>query len=576
MIGAVPGGEGCALGARATAEQLLDAAGIRSWCSTGLAALTAVRGDIDAVNVYPVPDADTGTNLVLTMQAVVESLAVAAAGPRTRGADTGDPDLADTVRAMARGALRGAQGNSGLILSQLLRGIAEVLADRDRCGGVELREALAHAAELAYAAVDNPVEGTVLTVARAAARAAAAIDSDELPTVAGAAAAGAAAALARTTDQLAVLAAADVVDAGGWGLVILLDALGQVVGAGADPAAQIHPTPPSRSVRPVLLDTGGCNSDQSGFGYEVQYLLAADEAAVRRLTARLRMIGDSVTIAGAGRRWNVHVHVDDVGAAVEAGIEAGRPHGVQVTRFDEQREETGHERIRAGGRRLFVVGADPGLDDLVEDAGGLVLPGTAGAGPAGSGVGPESAESKLAATVLAGGGNEVVLLPTGTETAAVATTAAADLRQRGIAVAVVPSRSAMQALAALAVAQPTQAFQDEVIAMTAAAGATRWGEVQRAPGRYQTSAGVCEPGDVLGLIEDDVVLIGTDVETTAAELLERLLTGGGELVTVVTGSDAAADLGERLAATAAMRWPAAEVVVYAARQLDRPVLLGIE
>src|SRR5664280_538912 len=112
--------------------------------------------------------------------------------------------------------------------------------------------------------------------------------------------------------------------------------------------------------------------------------------------------------------------------------------------------------------------------------------------------------------------------------------------------------------------------------MTAAAGATRWGEVQRAPGRYQTSAGVCEPGDVLGLIEDDVVLIGTDVETTAAELLERLLTGGGELVTVVTGADAAADLGERLAATAAMRWPAAEVVVYAARHLDRPVLLGIE
>lgn len=556
---------------------LLDAAAIRAWCTTGLAALTAARSAIDAVNVFPVADGDTGTNLVLTMQAVVESVAAQAdrAGHHDRS------DLAATARAMARGALLGAQGNSGLILSEYLRGIAEVLGRRDRCGAAEWTAALTRAAEMAYAAVDNPVEGTVLSVARAAAHAAAAADSVDVAAVAAAAAAGAADALAATPGQLPVLAAAHVVDAGGWGLVVLLEALCSVLGAtgdrpGSQPVAPELPARASGTGMPGGSDRGSCPSADPTFGYEVQYLLAADEAAVRVLTGRLRALGNSLTIAGGGSRWSVHVHVDDVGAAIEAGINAGRPYQVQVTRFaDQQRAGTdrraGH-RVGAQGRELCVVAANGGLAGLVSAAGARLQVAAGSQGAAAL----ESAAAELAGAVSAGGAAEVVLLPTAGSTAEVAAAAAAEIRKRDVAVAVVPTRSSMQALAALAVAQPSRAFQDDVIAMTAAAGATRWAEVQRAPGRYQTSAGICEPGDVLGLIEDDVVVIGSDIETTAAELLERLLTGGGELVTVVTGPDAGVGLGERLAATAAARWPAAEVVVYAEHQLDRPVLLGIE
>ncbi|HKB29572.1 MAG TPA: DAK2 domain-containing protein, partial [Streptosporangiaceae bacterium] len=200
------------------ALEFLDGAAVRRWCGVAAEALGAVRDQLNALNVFPVADADTGTNLHLTMLAAVRALdeLPAAAGPN------------EVWHALAHGVLLGAQGNSGVIVSQFLRGLADVCAPAAPCDGIAIQQALAHAARLSYAAVGEPVEGTVLTVASAGA-ASAAVAGPSLLAVARAAAQGAALELARSTAKLEVLARAGVVDAGGAGLCVLLDALAAVV-----------------------------------------------------------------------------------------------------------------------------------------------------------------------------------------------------------------------------------------------------------------------------------------------------------------------------------------------------------
>ena len=529
--------------------QALDAEAIRRWCTAGREALAVARTEIDDLNVYPVPDGDTGTNLLLTMESVEQAVREAPG------------DAAATLRAMAHGALMGARGNSGVILSQLLRGLAEELGDGS---AAELRRALTRAAELAYAAVATPVEGTLLTVARECAQAVAGLDGDVAAVVCEARAA-AARSLARTPDLLPQLKAAGVVDAGGRGLCVLLEALEQVV------------TGATSAVTPQLLvprDRGGLatarESGSDAFAYEVQFLLrdAADEA-VEQLEATLGGLGDSLVVVGADGLFNVHVHVNDVGAAVEAGVEAGRPFRITVTRFEDQIAD---ERLpvmneRPIGRSVVAVAPGEGLAALFRQAGAEVVLG----GPTSN---PSTAE--LLEAVRLAGTSEVVLLPNDANSLGVASAAASAARDEGWSVAVVPTRSSLQGLAALAVADPSRSFADDVASMAGAAGSTRWAEVTTAVREAATMAGICRPGDVLGLLEGDVVLIGADVEQVGAELLRRMLLGGGELVTLVTGQDVEPGTAERLGEQVERAHPAVEVTVYAGGQPHYPLLLGVE
>ena len=532
----------------------LDATAVRRWCSTCLDALTSAREEIDRLNVYPVPDGDTGTNLMLTMEAVVTALRSAAP----------DGDLAATVRSMAHGALMGARGNSGVIVSQVLRGLADVLA-AGSAGGVHLRQALRRASDLAYESVAQPVEGTILTVARAAADAAEKTHTDDLVVVARAAAAGAREALARTPEQLAVLAAAGVVDAGGRGLCVLLDALVSVVTGEecvSEPvAARGHVVPRDGAALVAAREAG---SDE--FAYEVQYLLDAPDDAVVALRERLGGLGDSLVVVGGDGLWNVHVHVNDVGAAVEAGVEAGRPHRITVTRFADQLAEppSGPQRT---GRAVVAVTPGSGLAALFEGEGATIVDG----GPTAN---PSTAE--ILDAIRATGAAEVVVLPNDSNALGVANAAAEAARADGVDVVVIPTRASVQGLAALAVFAPDAPLSTDVIAMTEAAGSTRFGEVTLAVRDAQTTAGECRAGDALGLLDGDVVLIASDIEDAAAELLDRLLGGGGELVTLVTGADAAAGLADRLCEHLRQTFPAAEVVVYDGGQPHYPLLVGVE
>jgi uncharacterized protein len=539
----------------------LDAEAVRHWCTSALARLRRHEHEINQLNVYPVPDGDTGTNLVLTLAAADKALAADPAG-----------SVAGALRVMARGALLGARGNSGVIVAQLLRGMADHLRDRDgTVGGADLAGALAAAATAGYAAVAEPVEGTILTVATAAARAAGDSNPGVLASLVRTAADAAAAALARTPTLLPVLAAAGVVDAGGRGLVVLLDALVEVVTGEAParpeepPPAEPLPAQPDRVAEPVgnvqraWAPTAGRETGSEEYAYEVQYLLDADDAAVTMLRTRLGALGDSLVVVGTGDgTWNVHVHVNDIGAAIEAGVEAGRPYQISVTRFEEQMAAPDPR-----ARGAVVVASGDGLVDLFTAEGAVVAPAR-----------PSTAE--VLAAVRATRAGEVVVLPNDPNTRAVAAAAADMAAADEIRVRVVPTHSPVQALAALAVRDPQRRFDDDVIAMAEAAGACRYAEVCYASRDALTVVGRCRAGDVLALVEGEVHLIGDDLTVVSRQLLDKLLGGGGELISLLTGADAPAGLGDTLTAHLADVWPFVEVQRHHGGQPHYPLVVGVE
>jgi DAK2 domain fusion protein YloV len=537
----------------------LDAAAIRRWCEAGLTALRRHQSEINELNVYPVPDGDTGTNLVLTVTSAWDALA---AEP-DEAAETEIARLGRVLHCMARGALLGARGNSGVIVSQLLRGIADALSTVPAARGRAVADALTAAAKAGYAAVADPVEGTVLTVATAAAAEAIAVDSDDLATVVRAAATAASRALARTPEQLPILARAGVVDAGGRGLVVLLDALVEVV-TGQAPAT----TPLAAVARDPSLLTVARETGSEAYGYEVQYLVDAGEDAIVELKRALSALGDSLVVVGTGTghavpTWNVHVHVNDVGAAIEAGVRVGAPHRISVTRFADQPRRS----VDPGARGVVVVADGAGLARVFAAEGAVVVDG----GPTNN-----PAMGEVLGAIRATGAGQVAVLPNDSNGLAVANAAADEARAAGIRVAVVPTRSPVQALAALAVRDAARRFSDDTIAMAEAAGACRYAEVTIATREALTMAGRCAPGDVLALIEGEVVLVGADVASAGRTLLDRMLAGGGELVTLILGAQAPDGLADILCQHLAQRWPFAESTVYSGDQPHYPLLVGVE
>ncbi|MFE5920113.1 DAK2 domain-containing protein [Streptomyces sp. NPDC056468] len=558
-------------------QTFFDALAVRTWCGLALDSLGRAREEIDAINVYPVADGDTGTNLYLTVES-----AVAAVEAVFAAYDVGKPTLADAARAMAHGALIGARGNSGTILAQLLRGMAQVLAaegESAHTDGTGLRLALRQAADAARQAVAHPVEGTVLTVASAAADAADGAEHDDCGAVARAAYEGARVALAETPGQLAVLERAGVVDAGGRGLLAVLGALvetftGEAAAPVAHQASGLHARVQSGSSgdETSLADVEDC-TDAAGVdapAFEVIYLLEAEDAAVARLRGRLDALGDSLVIVGGDGLWNVHVHVDDAGAAVEAGVEAGRPYRIRITHFGAgDVHTTGAERPPRERAQRAVVAVVPGegLAGLYSEAGATTVLARPGEPPA---------SGELVQAVRRAHAREVVLLPNDAELRHTAAAAAEQARTEGIRVALIPTRSAVQGIAALAVHEPDRRFDEDVVSMTSAAGATRYAEVAVAERQSWTMAGICQAGDVLGLIDGDVAVIGTDVTTTAGTVLDRMLSAGGELVTLVLGDEAPETIAEHLEARVRESYLAVDTVVYRGGRQGALLLIGVE
>ncbi|GGK51236.1 dihydroxyacetone kinase [Planomonospora parontospora subsp. parontospora] len=526
--------------------QVLDPPAVRRWSWLAAETLGRAREEIDALNVFPVPDGDTGTNLHLTMLSAAEAL----------DGLPGDADAATTWRTLAQGALLGARGNSGVIVSQALRGLAEVLRTAEG-GGADLGRGLARAAELARGAVERPVEGTLLSVLGAAASAVRDLSGD-LASVAARAAQEARAALRRTPDQLEVLSRNGVVDAGAAGLTLILESLAAVV-TGSYAERPDVPAP----VRRVVPGPEEPHRPEGHPGYEVMYLLDAGDEAVETLRGELDALGDSLVVVGGDGLWNVHVHVEDAGAAIEAALRAGgRPHRIRVTYL----AGSGRTHPAAGGRGVVAVAAGPALGEVFERSGAVVVRREPGSSP--------SLAAVLAA--IRGAGTEVVVLPNDSGAREVAAAAAEIAREEGLAVSVLPTRASVQGLAALAVHDPLRRFDDDVVAMTEAAAHTRHGHVWVADREVMTSAGLIRPGAVLGVIDGDAALVGADLVETALEVVGRMVSSSSELVTLLEGADAPAGLAQAVQDRLAETRPDIEVVRYGGGQGGYPLLVGVE
>jgi DAK2 domain fusion protein YloV len=533
----------------------LDGVAIRHWAATCCDALAAHRDEIDALNVFPVADFDTGSNLLATMRAGLDAVL------RDHGDDRSPPS--STVAVLARGALMGARGNSGVILSQILRGLAEAPVGA-ALDGAALREGLRRAGELATAAVSNPVSGTVLTVLHDAAQAAMGVPSDDLSDVAAAATIAAAGALAETPRQLDVLAAAGVVDAGGRGLVVLLEALLTVItecrGMGLTVTAEIPARP--ASARQAAQQVGS-----SAHEYEVMYLLdGTDQARADALRAELDLLGDCVAVVssgpGAAALWKVHVHCCDVGAAIEAGIRAGQPHRITVLRCTDQ-ACTGQPDHVITDHTVLAMVSGSGLADLFRSAGALTASCTSNA-------------TELLAVLAGIRARHITVLASPAAATWIAEITAAHAGDTGQVVAVVPTASAVQALAAIAVHDAERPAADDLMAMTEAAAGTRRGELAVASAAAPTWVCRCQPGDVLGMVGDEVVLTDCDPLAAARGLMDAMLADGGELVTVLLGQHAPDGVGDMLIKHLRAVHPEVETVVYAADVPDSMLLIGVE
>jgi uncharacterized protein len=538
----------------------LDATTLRHWAHTAVGGLIAHTDEINRLNVFPVADADTGTNMLFTMRA-----ACARADARH------DDDVVAVAAALAEGALHGARGNSGVILSQILRGLAEVTAaaadERDGdfadVDGTVFGAALRHAVGLAVASVGEIVPGTIVSVLQAAAGAAEdeADGGADLVAVVGSAADAAAVALEKTPQQLDVLAKAGVVDAGGRGLLVLLDAMSTVL-AGQPPQRAEYP--PARSSGDEVTVSPGAPPQ-----FEVMYLLGrCDHAGIELLRERLERLGESVTIAasGQGGQYSVHVHADDAGGAVEAALDIGAPSRIQVTALTGDaggRPSGGWSRDRAV---LAIVDGD-GAQALFAGEGAHVLRPDAD--------GPISAQQLLRAIVDADAA-QIMVLPNGYLAAEELVAGCTAAMGWGVEVVPVPAASMVQGLAALAVHDAGRQAVDDGYTMARAAAGARHGSVRLATEEALTWAGTCAPGQGLGIAGDEVLIVGKDVVDAGAGLIDLLLTSGGELVTVLTGDGVDPAVGDALRAHVHNEHLGAEIVTYHTGHGGDALLIGVE
>ena len=550
-------------------DRRLDATALHDWAHTAVGDLLRHADEINRLNVFPVADSDTGANMLFTMRsALVEAEPAAASG-----------DVAEVAAALARGAADGARGNSGVILSQILRGLADVMteakADTDLADSdladidpALLAAALRHAVVLVVSAMGGEVvDGTVVSVLQAAAEAIgqAAAEGAGLAQVLTGAGEAAAIALERTPDQLPVLAEAGVVDAGGRGLLVLLDALSATVTGHA---------PHRRAYQPGPATVGNAFTEAGAPQFEVMYLVSdCDSDDVDHLRGALERLGDSVALApSVAERYSVHVHTDDAGAAIEAGLAVGAVSKIRVSTLASGRVSPGGwSRQRAV---LAVIDGD-GAEQLFGQEGAAVVRPDADLIDPDDGV---SAEQLLRALVDTGAA-QVMVLPNGYVSAEDLVAGCTAAIGWGIDVVALPAGSMVQGLAALAVHDPSHQAVDDGYTMARAAAGSRHGSVRLAAEKALTWAGTCEPGDGLGISGDEVVVVAEDLVAAATRLIDLLMSSGGELVTVLIGAAADTaddDIATALAAHVHRHHPGTEFSSYRTGHRGDSLLIGVE
>jgi uncharacterized protein len=527
-------------------------------------ALRAHQEELNRLNVYPVPDGDTGTNMALTLESVAGELGHA-------------EDMVDVCRAVSHGSLMGARGNSGVILSQILRGLADTFSGLAAASPGDLVAGLRRASDAAYQAVLRPVEGTILTVVRAAAEAAEAAHDDgaaDLTGVLERAEVAAHDAVQQTPDLLPVLKEAGVVDAGGRGFELLIDAFLHVVDGRPVPEPELVATPPA-------VEAHLHGGDTSSLRYEVMYLLHAEDSTIAAFKDTWGALGDSVVVVGGDGLWNCHVHTNDIGAAVEAGTDAGCPARILITDLQDQVEEEQWVREHAEGdsgdttgddtttepvtTAVVAVGVGTGIQRLLTSLGVQAI--VAG----GQSMNPSTAQ--ILEAVQRCPADSVVVLPNNKNIVPVAEQVDGLCDRR---VEVVPTQQVVEALAALVAYDPRATVDANVAAMHEATNRVRTGEVTQAVRDSTAECGPITAGDWIAVTRDGICAVDKSATGAAIALVERLLDDDSELVTVLVGSDGRLADRLRLEAHLADAHPKIEVEVHEGDQPLYPFLIGVE
>ena len=525
-------------------------------------ALEDHKESINRLNVYPVPDGDTGTNMFLTVGSVLEEMKAVAFDDR------------DAVcAALSHGSLMGARGNSGVILSQVLRGMSACFAQADAIDGDVLASALTEASVAADGAVMKPVEGTILTVVREVARAAReAAETSAILTVVEEALTEGEAALERTPEQLIVLREAGVVDAGGAGFLLLLHAILHVLDGRALPVAE-------NSTEIASVTIGKQQQDElSELRYEVMYLLNAPDEAIEGFKNVWAGLGDSIGVVGGDGLWNCHIHTDAIGPAIEAGIEVGRPQRIRVTdlaeevmeeRWVREAAESGKTDDLAAPQQVpcavVAVSPAPGIGRIFHSLGvqELVL--------GGQSMNPSTSE--LLEAVERAPAEQIVILPNNSNIVAVARTVDDETEKT---VVVVPTTSVPEGFASLLGYDPQAIATENAKVMLEIASGVDVGEVTQAVRATSTPVGEVAEGDWIGLDRDGVCAIGATLVEAATNLLNEIIGEDSEILSLIVG-EGASDADTR----AITEWvtenrPTVETEIHTGGQSHYPFFFGVE
>ena len=542
-------------------------------------AMKAHAPGINRLNVYPVPDGDTGTNMARTLDAVVAEL---------DGAERG---LEPTCNAISHGSLMGARGNSGVILSQILRGMVGTLKGASEGTALKVAEALKAASAAAYLSVLKPIEGTILTVVREAADGAhaAAESGESLVGVLRAARLAGKSALDRTPDMLPVLKDAGVVDAGGAGFMLLLDAALNVVDGVPMPEPEEFEGPTEQQLEAAAHRHSESGVDVSELQYEVMYFMDLDDAQIQSFKEGWGEIGDSIVVVGGEGIWNCHVHTNDVGAAIEVALDlGGRPKKIRVTdlfaevaelgevahaRREAALTDHGHDHAaRAGGGlppvncAIVAVSSGDGLSELFGQLG------VQGVVSGGQTLNPSTAE--LLSAVEAVNAQQVIVLPNNKNIIPVAEQLN-ELSSKTIVV--VPTKTMPEGLAALVVYDPEADAKVNAKAMGQASASVVTGEVTQAVRATKSDVGPIDTGDWIGIARGEgIVAVAGTLDGATVALLERLVEPGCEIVTIVEGQDATAGHTDVLHAWLDENRPDVQVEVHRGGQPLYPYLFGVE
>jgi DAK2 domain fusion protein YloV len=507
---------------------------------------------VNGLNVFPVPDGDTGTNMLLTMRAALQEMDQA-----------GDHQAGTLAAAGARGALLGARGNSGVILSQFLQGLASGLAGKTTFTGTDWAQAVNRGVQQAYGSVSRPVEGTILTVARVAAEAtmAAAESGEDVAAQLARMVAAARTAQASTPDLLPVLKEAGVTDSGGQGLLYILEgALQGLNGGELDLAGE-----PVPALRPALA------LDQATYGYDVQFLIQGEQLQVEAIRGRLSQMGWSVLVVGDDTLVKVHLHAEDPESPLAYGRTLGHISDIVIENMAEQAraflQPGAATSAEAGEEQVAVVAlvAGQGLVEIFNSLGAdRIVPG---------GLSLNSGADELLATIRALELEDILILPNH-ENGLLAAQRIQNLVQRTIRV--VPTQTIPQGIAALLAFNRRASLEDNFRRMAEAAQKVVTLALTRAVKSSSLPGLNVQVGDVLGLCNNHLWTIGQTEPEVVLALLARLEIEQFEIMTIYQGQEVTSAQVEALTESIAKSYPSLQVEWYPGGQADYHYIMSLE